>query len=77
MEHARQNKSAYAALMSNISEKDKAKDVEQFDDVLRMFINDTNKCENRFGTISVVLFQDASVPSNVRHPLCCCVYVQQ
>ena len=27
--------SAYAALISNISEKDRAKDVEQFDDILR------------------------------------------
>ena len=44
-------KSAYAALISNISDKDRAKDVEQFDDVLRTFINDTNKFENRFGTI--------------------------
>ena len=43
--------SAYAALISNISEKDRAKDVEQFDDILGTFINDTNKFENRFGTI--------------------------
>ena len=35
-------KSAYAALISNISEKDRAKDVEQFDDVLRTFTNDMN-----------------------------------
>ena len=27
-----------------------AKDVEQFDDILRTFINATNKFENRFGT---------------------------
>ena len=33
-EHVRQN-SAYAALISNISEKDRAKDVEQLDDILR------------------------------------------
>ena len=39
--------SAYAALISNISEKDRAKDVEQFDDIL--FINETNMFENRFG----------------------------
>ena len=44
-------KSAYAALTSNISEKDRANDVEQFDHILRTFINDTNKFENRFGTI--------------------------
>ena len=43
--------SAYAALISNISERVRAKDVEQFDDILRTFINDTNKFENRFGTI--------------------------
>ena len=43
--------SAYAALISNISERDRAKDVEQFDDILRKFINETNKFENRFGTI--------------------------
>ena len=39
--------SAYAALISNISEKDRAKDVEQFDDIL--FINETNMFKNRFG----------------------------
>ena len=43
--------SAYAALISNISERDRAKDVEQLDDILRTFINETNKFENRFGTI--------------------------
>ena len=32
--------SAYAALVSNINEKDRAKDVEQFDDVLRAFKNE-------------------------------------
>ena len=40
--------SAYAALISNISEKDRAKDVEQFDDILRTFVNEMNKFENRF-----------------------------
>ena len=39
--------SADAALISNISEKDRAKDVEQFDDILRTFINDTNKFEKK------------------------------
>ena len=29
----------------------RAKDVEQFDDILRTFINDTNKFENRLGAI--------------------------
>ena len=43
---------AYAALISNISERDKAKDMEQFDGILRTFINETNKFENRFGTLS-------------------------
>ena len=43
--------SAYAALISNMSEKDRAKHVEHFDDILRTFINDPNKLENRFGTI--------------------------
>ena len=33
-------KSAYAALISNFSERDRAKDVEQFDDILRTFIKD-------------------------------------
>ena len=41
--------SAYAALISNISEKDRATNVEQFDDILRTFFNDTNRFENRFG----------------------------
>ena len=44
-------KSAYAALISNISEKDRAKDVEQFDDILRTFINKMIKFESRFGAI--------------------------
>ena len=35
--------SAYAALISNISAQDRAKDAEQFDDILRTFINETNK----------------------------------
>ena len=39
-------KSAYAALISNISEKDRAKDVEQFDDISEM-----NKFQSRFGAI--------------------------
>ena len=43
--------SAYAALISNISEKDRAMDVEQFDDILRTFTNEMNKFENRFGKI--------------------------
>ena len=44
-------KSAYAALISDFSEKDRAKDVEQFDDILRTFTNEMNKFENRFGAI--------------------------
>ena len=44
-------KSAHAALISNISEKDRAKDVEQFDDILRTFTNEMDKFENRFGKI--------------------------
>ena len=43
--------SAYAALISNISERHRAQDVEQFDDILRTFISETNKFENRFGAI--------------------------
>ena len=43
------NHSAYAALISNISGRDRAKDVEQFDDVLMTFINWRNKFETRFG----------------------------
>ena len=38
-------------MISNISEKDRAKDVEQFNDILMTFIIDTNKFGNRFGTI--------------------------
>ena len=45
------NNSAYAAPISNISEKDRAKDVEQFDDILRTFTNEMNKFENRSGKI--------------------------
>ena len=40
--------SACAALISNISERDRAKDVEQFDDILRDSINETKKYEGRF-----------------------------
>ena len=43
--------SACEALFSNISEKDRARDVEQFDDILRTFTNEMNKLENRFGKI--------------------------
>ena len=43
------NNSASAALISNISEKDRAKEVEQFDDILRTLMNEMNKFENRFG----------------------------
>ena len=41
--------STRAALMSNISERDRAKDVKQVDDFLRTSINETSKFENRFG----------------------------
>ena len=40
--------SACAGLISNISERDRAKDVEQFDDIVRNSINETNKYEGRF-----------------------------
>ena len=43
--------SAYAALISNTSEKNRAKDVEQLDDILRTSTNEMNKFENRFGKI--------------------------
>ena len=43
--------SAYAALISNISERDRVKYVEQFDDILKNFINETNKYEPGFGKI--------------------------
>ena len=43
--------SAYAALISNITERGRAKDVEQFDDILRTFTNEMTKFENRFGKI--------------------------
>ena len=43
--------SAYAALLSNICEKDRARDVEQFDDILKTFTNEMNKFESRFGKI--------------------------
>ena len=41
--------SAYAALISCISERDRAKYVEHFDDILRTFVNKTNTFENRRG----------------------------
>ena len=45
--------SAYAVLISNISQRDLAKDVEQFYDILRNCINETNKYEGMFGKIRV------------------------
>ena len=51
MRNTSDRSSAYAALTSNISERDRAKDVEQFDDILKNFINETNKYEGRFGKI--------------------------
>ena len=42
--------SVCAALSRNISERDRARDVEQFDDIPRI-VNEANKCENRFGKI--------------------------
>ena len=42
---------AHAALISNISGVDRAKDVEQFDDILRTSTNEMNKFENRLGKI--------------------------
>ena len=46
--------SANAALISNTSERNGAKDVEQFDYILRNFINETNKYEGRFGNIKTL-----------------------
>ena len=43
--------SAYAALISNISERDRAKDVEQFEDILRIFMTETNKYEGMLENI--------------------------
>ena len=43
------NDSAYAALISIIPERDRAKDQEQLDDILRTFLNETNIFQNRFG----------------------------
>ena len=43
------NQASFAALSSNIRERDRAKDVKQFDDILRTFINETNEFENKFG----------------------------
>ena len=45
------NNSACAALINNISARDRAKVVEQFDDILRTFINETNKLEKPFGKV--------------------------
>ena len=38
-------------MINNISEKDRAKDVEQFDDILKTFINEMNKIKSTFGEI--------------------------
>ena len=36
-------------MQRNISERDRAKDVEQLDDIFRNFINETNRYEGRSG----------------------------
>ena len=41
--------SEYAALIINISERDRGKDVEHFVDILTTFINDVNKSHHLFG----------------------------
>ena len=43
--------SAYVSLISNTSERDTAEDMEQLDDILRTFINEKNKFENRCGLL--------------------------
>ena len=43
--------SASAALNRNVSDRDRPRDVEHFDNVTRNFINETNKYEGRFGNI--------------------------
>ena len=46
------NNSAHAAWIRNISERDRATDVEQINDILRTFICETNKFASRFGIIT-------------------------
>ena len=50
--HTSDENSAHVSRISNIGEKDRANDVEQFDDILRMLRNNAIKSENRFGHIS-------------------------
>ena len=50
-EHVRQKFSICSVDISNIPKKDRAKDVEQFDDIWRTFINKMNKSESRLGAI--------------------------
>ena len=38
-------------LIQHVQQRDRAEDVEQFDDILRTLINETDTFENRFGTI--------------------------
>ena len=62
--------SACAALISTISERDRAKDVEQIDDSLRNFTNDTNKYEGRFGEIrdeEKILAVKKSMPESLQN----------
>ena len=44
--------SAYALLISNISDRDRARDVGHFDGILMTFINDVDQVENRLGKTS-------------------------
>ena len=48
---------------SNISQRDSAKDVEQFDDIVRTFINETNKFEKKFALENNIMDKVATVPT--------------
>ena len=43
--------SPHAALVSNISERDRSKDVEHFEDILPTCVNETSQFENSFGKV--------------------------
>ena len=57
--------SAYAGLLSNTSERDRAKDLEQLDDILKTFINETSNFETRFGTAQKMLAIKKLMPESL------------
>ena len=53
--------SAYAARNSNVSKRDRAKDAEQFDDILRNFTNDTKRKDSGSEKVAAREFAELTI----------------